>query len=76
LATGCYDHSVRLWLVHNDQLEPILSLPRQSNRILKVAFGPNDDLLYVLVQNETAVRTFRLKELKTALAQLHLDWQE
>jgi serine/threonine protein kinase/WD40 repeat protein len=75
LATGSYDHLVRLSLVRDGQLEPILSLPPQSGRVLKVAFGPNDDLLYVLVQNETALRTFRLKELHDALGRLHLGWR-
>jgi eukaryotic-like serine/threonine-protein kinase len=74
LATGSYDRSIRMWLVRNDKLEPILSLPRQSNRILKVAFGPGGDVLYVLVQNETALRTFRLNELHDALGRLHLGW--
>ncbi len=75
LATASFDHRIRLYRVDNQTIEPILDLPEQANRVLKVAFGPNDDILYALVQDEPALRTFRLANLSAELAKLRLDWQ-
>ncbi|MGA2255232.1 MAG: serine/threonine-protein kinase [Thermoguttaceae bacterium] len=78
LATGSHDHVIRLRTMQGDLPEELLSLPRQSNRVLKVAFGPNDDVLYALVQEETAIRTFAVKALHAELKkyQLGFDWNE
>jgi serine/threonine protein kinase/WD40 repeat protein len=76
LATGSHDHVIRLRAMRGDLPEEVFSLPRQSNRILKVVFGPHDDTLYALVHEETAIRTFAVKWLHAELRKYELgfDW--
>ena len=71
LATGGYDHAVRLWRWDGRQLKELLGLPTPA-AVQRLAFTPDCRRLLVLLQNERALRLWHLDRLDARLAELGL----
>ena len=75
LATASRDKTIALWRLAGIQTEELLRITSPSNRpVLGVRFSPDGKTLGALIQDERAVRLWKLDLLRDKLADLGLDW--
>ncbi|HEX3151835.1 MAG TPA: serine/threonine-protein kinase [Gemmataceae bacterium] len=72
LVSGSRDREVRLWRQTGERFEIYLIL-RHSRPIRHVAFGNDGNTLLVVPEGETAVRCWRLNELRKCFVDIGLD---
>lgn len=76
LATASRDRTVALWKVEASGLVELMRFTSPSARpVHSVRFSPNGETLGILVENEYAVRLWRLDRLRDELRKLRLDWE-
>ena len=75
LAAGLQNGSVRvLGKQGRDDFSRLISLDGHSGPVMLVQFAPDGNGLYVLVQGETALRLWKLGQLRSSLKQVGLSW--
>ena len=72
LVSGSRDGTVRLWRYKEGRLAPWLTL-RFPGPVKDLALSPDTNKLFVLVQNETAVRVWNLEALRKQFSEMGLD---
>ena len=75
LASGGRDGKIRLWRCRDEGFQPILTLMIPKHRpINDIQFSPDGTRLAAIVQAETAVRIWNVKELRAKLGELGIGW--
>jgi WD40 repeat protein len=73
LATGSKDNSVRLWRRQADSFSELITLSAPGP-VTWLSFTPDGKSLAMLIQDEYAVRIWRLDRLQQRLGELGLGW--
>jgi len=77
LATGSKDNTVRLWGRHADSFSELITLSAPVSApgpVTWLSFTPDGTSLAMLIQDEYAVRFWRLDRLQQRLGELGLGW--